>query len=57
MSRIESRPTKLSLGDYLFFIDIEANSNHNYVKAAIEELKSYTKILKIFGSYTITAIN
>ncbi|MGD1804112.1 prephenate dehydratase [Dapis sp. BLCC M126] len=57
MSRIESRPTKLSLGDYLFFIDIEANSNHNYVKAAIEELKTYTKILKLFGSYTITAIN
>ncbi|MEM1169143.1 MAG: prephenate dehydratase [Cyanobacteria bacterium P01_H01_bin.35] len=57
MSRIESRPTKLSLGDYLFFIDIEANSNHNSVKAAIEELKTYTKILKIFGSYTIMAIN
>ncbi|MGD1714826.1 prephenate dehydratase [Dapis sp. BLCC M172] len=57
MSRIESRPTKLSLGDYLFFIDIEANSNLNYVKAAIEELKTYTKIFKIFGSYTIMAIN
>ncbi|MGK7919957.1 MAG: prephenate dehydratase [Trichodesmium sp.] len=57
MSRIESRPTKLSLGDYLFFIDIEANSNHNYVKAAIEEFRTYTKILKIFGSYTVTTIN
>ncbi len=57
MSRIESRPTKLSLGDYLFFIDIEANNNHNYVKAAIEELRTYTKTLKIFGSYTIMAIN
>ncbi|MDJ0557214.1 MAG: prephenate dehydratase [Microcoleaceae cyanobacterium MO_207.B10] len=57
MSRIESRPTKRLLGDYLFFIDIEADNNHNYVKAAIEELKSYTDILKIFGSYTIMAIN
>ncbi|NES05855.1 MAG: prephenate dehydratase [Okeania sp. SIO2F4] len=57
MSRIESRPTKLSLGDYLFFIDIEANSNDNYVKAAIEEFKTYTKILKIFGSYSIMPIN
>ncbi|MEB3340104.1 prephenate dehydratase [Okeania sp.] len=57
MSRIESRPTKLSLGDYLFFIDIEANSNDDYVKAAIEEFTTYTKVLKIFGSYTIMAIN
>lgn len=57
MSRIESRPTKLSLGDYLFFIDIEANTNHNYVKSAIEELKTYTKTLKIFGTYNIMAIN
>lgn len=57
MSRIESRPTKRSLGDYLFFIDIEANSNHNYVKTAIDELKSYTETLKIFGSYSIMAIN
>ena len=57
MSRIESRPTKLSLGDYLFFIDIEANSNHNYVKAAIEELKTYTQTLKIFGSYILMTIS
>jgi len=57
MSRIESRPTKLSMGDYLFFIDIEANSNDSYVKAAIEEFATYTKVLKIFGSYTIIEIN
>ncbi|MGB3512668.1 MAG: prephenate dehydratase [Microcoleaceae cyanobacterium] len=57
LSRIESRPTKLSLGDYLFFIDIEANNNQNYVKSAIEELRTYTKTLKIFGTYNIMAIN
>ena len=57
MSRIESRPTKLSLGDYLFFIDIEANINHNSVKVAIEELKTYTQTLKIFGSYILMSIN
>ena len=57
MSRIESRPTKRLLGDYLFFIDIEANSNHNFFKAAMEELKTYTKTLKIFGSYTILALH
>lgn len=41
MSRIEFCLMKLFLGDYLFFIDIEVNSNYNYVKAVIEELKIY----------------
>lgn len=56
LSRIESRPTKRSLGDYLFFIDIEADVNHPYVKSALAELKSYSETLKIFGSYSIIPI-
>ncbi|NES77572.1 MULTISPECIES: prephenate dehydratase [Okeania] len=57
MSRIESRPTKRSLGDYLFFIDIEVKNNDDFIEVAIEELKTYTETLKIFGSYTIMALN
>lgn len=53
LSRIESRPTKRSLGDYLFFIDIEANALDPLVQAAFVELKSYTETLKVFGSYEI----
>ncbi len=56
LSRIESRPTKRSLGDYLFFIDIEADATLPLVVAALQELKTYTETLKIFGSYGILAI-
>ncbi|HAZ46331.1 MAG TPA: prephenate dehydratase [Cyanobacteria bacterium UBA11369] len=56
LSRIESRPTKRSLGEYLFFIDIEADTNEPFFQAAIAELSAYTETLKIFGSYSILPI-
>ena len=51
MSRIESRPTKLALGDYRFFIDIEASLDDLNTQAALQLLKNCTQSLKIFGSY------
>lgn len=53
LSRIESRPTKRSLGDYVFFIDIEANTTDSAVQSALVELKSHTETIKVFGSYDI----
>jgi prephenate dehydratase len=57
LTRIESRPTKRSLGEYLFFIDIEGNVNQPHVKAALEDLPQYTEVLKIFGNYDVLPIN
>lgn len=56
MSRIESRPTKRSLGEYLFFIDIEADASQSAVQLALAELATHTEILKIFGSYRVLVI-
>lgn len=56
LSRIESRPTKRSLGEYVFFIDIEADAHQPFVKNAIAELAAHTETLKIFGSYSILPI-
>ncbi|PAX60214.1 prephenate dehydratase [Brunnivagina elsteri] len=53
LSRIESRPTKRSLGEYLFFIDIEANFKEPLLQSALTELLTYTEVLKIFGSYNV----
>jgi prephenate dehydratase len=53
MSRIESRPTKRSLGEYLFFIDLEADVRNQHIQSALQELSTYTEILKIFGSYDV----
>jgi prephenate dehydratase len=57
LSRIESRPTKRYLGEYLFYLDIEADVNAQIMKSALEELRNYTEILKIFGSYSVLPIN
>lgn len=56
LSRIESRPTKRSLGEYLFYLDIEADVNAVIMKSALGELQNYTEILKIFGSYRVLPV-
>lgn len=53
LSRIESRPSKRSLGDYVFFLDLEADVKAPATAAAIAELRAYIQVLKIFGSYNI----
>lgn len=53
LTRIESRPTKRSLGDYLFFIDLESNNPESLTQAALAELETHTAVLKIFGNYDI----
>ncbi len=53
LSKIESRPTKRSLGEYLFFMDLEADVSSTQMQSALTELSNYTEILKIFGSYNV----
>ncbi|MDF5721707.1 MAG: prephenate dehydratase [Rhizonema sp. PD37] len=53
LSRIESRPTKRSLGEYLFFIDAEADVSEPQMQSALAELSERTELLKIFGSYNV----
>lgn len=53
LSRIESRPTKRSLGEYLFFVDVEADTKDAAAQSAFAELSNHTETLKVFGSYTI----
>jgi len=56
MSRIESRPTKRSLGDYIFFVDVEASADDQAMTTALELLKMHTDTLKLFGSYELEDI-
>jgi prephenate dehydratase len=53
LSRIQSRPTKRSLGEYLFFIDLEADSTEPKMQSALAKLSTHTEVLKIFGSYNV----
>jgi prephenate dehydratase len=57
LSRIESRPSKRSLGEYLFFIDIETNvDNCRQLKSALADLDAYAETVKNFGSYQTIVI-
>ncbi|MGR8933586.1 MAG: prephenate dehydratase [Gammaproteobacteria bacterium] len=51
MTRIESRPSRRGLWDYVFFIDIEGHQNDSEVAQALAELKNSVKLLKILGSF------
>ena len=57
LSKIESRPSKRSLGEYIFFIDLEGNSQNTQIKEALSELARCTEVLKIFGNYSILPVN
>lgn len=56
LSKIESRPTKRSLGEYIFFIDIESNICNASLQTVLSELSEYTEVLKIFGNYELLTL-
>jgi chorismate mutase/prephenate dehydratase len=51
MSRFESRPSRVALWDYLFFVDIEGHRQDANVAAALEEVMKIAGYLKVLGSY------
>ncbi|MDD4172415.1 MAG: prephenate dehydratase [Syntrophomonas sp.] len=51
MTKIESRPAKTRIGDYLFFIDIEGHELEPRVMKALEGLKTLVYDLRVLGSY------
>lgn len=57
LSKIESRPTKRYLGEYIFFIDLEGNSHDLEIAAALTELSQCTEVLKIFGNYNLLDVD
>jgi prephenate dehydratase len=52
LTKIESRPTKKALGDYLFYIDMEGHFQDESIKEALEELRPQVQMLKVLGSYS-----
>jgi prephenate dehydratase len=51
LTRIESRPSKKVLGDYVFYIDLEGNISDDIIKDAIYNIGSSVGMLKMLGSY------
>lgn len=51
MTRIESRPSRRGMWDYVFFIDCEGHRDDENVAAALAELEREASFIKILGSY------
>jgi prephenate dehydratase len=57
MSRIESRPTKRLLGEYIFFVDVEGNLRDRAIQKALDEFARHTALFKVFGNYDVLVIS
>jgi len=51
MTKLESRPSKIGMWEYVFFIDIEGHQTQKSVKAALGVIESKASFMKILGSY------
>ena len=51
MNRLESRPARAALWEYVFYVDVEGHRDDPAVKAALDALASRAAFLKVLGSY------
>lgn len=51
MTKIESRPAKAELGDYVFLVDLEGHRSEENIMLVLRELKRVAAMIKVFGSY------
>lgn len=51
LAKVESRPTKQSLGEYIFLIDLHGHQQDPRIKEALSGMEAHVSMLKIFGSY------
>jgi chorismate mutase/prephenate dehydratase len=51
MTRIESRPSRKGIWEYVFFIDIEGHISDSPVAEALDRLENESSMFRILGSY------
>jgi len=51
LTKIESRPSKKALGDYLFFIDLQGHREDEKVREALKAMQPKVAMIKVVGSY------
>ena len=51
MTRLESRPSRTGLWEYVFYVDVEGHQRDPGVARALAELKQKASFLKVLGSY------
>ena len=51
LAKVESRPTKESLGKYIFLVDLEGHHDDPLISEALARVREKTALFKVFGSY------
>ena len=57
MTRIESRPARTKLGEYIFFFDLDTNIDQNILNESIAAVKQKSIWLKNLGSFPVIIAN
>jgi len=57
MTRIESRPSRRGVWDYVFFIDLEGHQDDPPVARALAELQRRADLCTVLGAYPMDSIN
>jgi chorismate mutase/prephenate dehydratase len=53
MTKLESRPARSGLWEYVFFMDVEGHQDDAKVAAALVELRKVAAFVKVLGSYPV----
>jgi chorismate mutase/prephenate dehydratase len=56
MTKFESRPSKVALWEYLFFVDIEGHRDDANVADALKEVEAIAGYIKVLGSYPMAVL-
>ena len=53
MTKLESRPSRAGMWEYLFYVDIEGHQADARVATALEQLRQIASFVKVLGSYPV----
>ncbi len=53
MTRLESRPARQGIWEYVFFIDIEGHRDDDNVQLLLKEMQDVATLFKVLGSYPV----
>ncbi|MDD5331062.1 MAG: prephenate dehydratase [Sulfuricella sp.] len=56
MTKLESRPSRAGLWEYVFFVDVEGHREEEKVAQALAELADKAAFLKVLGSYPVAVL-
>jgi prephenate dehydratase len=57
LTKLESRPFKKSLGEYLFFVDMLGHKQEKRINEALEAIQELSSFYKLLGSYPLVYNN